>query len=165
MSDNIPLEVQLEIIKKLPIKPLIQFRSVSKTWKSLIDSSQFIADFHQQPHLQHHVLVGDQFNHNYVSFVDDDTFPCQKVTLTVPKSFASIVGCSQGLFCFHNYNLGGYYAKKAIIWNPTISKSVDVVLPKLLDDGRAVVGFGVCPRTLDLCLLRFLLIVVLFLKI
>ncbi|GKC30822.1 F-box domain containing protein [Tanacetum coccineum] len=38
MSDHIPLDIQSEIIKKLPIKSLLQFRSVSRQWKSLIDS-------------------------------------------------------------------------------------------------------------------------------
>ncbi|GKF13664.1 putative F-box protein, partial [Tanacetum coccineum] len=43
-------------MKKLPIKSLAQFRSVSKAWKSLIDSVKFIADHYyynvcQPPHL------------------------------------------------------------------------------------------------------------------
>ncbi|GJW06937.1 putative pentatricopeptide repeat-containing protein [Tanacetum coccineum] len=32
MSDNIPFYIQLEIMKRLPVKSLIQFRSVSKQW-------------------------------------------------------------------------------------------------------------------------------------
>lgn len=37
MSDNVPIDIQETIIKRLSLKPLIQCRSVSKTWKSLID--------------------------------------------------------------------------------------------------------------------------------
>ncbi|MFS8020210.1 putative F-box domain-containing protein [Helianthus anomalus] len=48
MSDNIPFEIQVEIIKKLRVKSLIQFRSVSKAWKSLIDSSDFITHYNTQ---------------------------------------------------------------------------------------------------------------------
>ncbi|KAK9077307.1 hypothetical protein SSX86_005644 [Deinandra increscens subsp. villosa] len=51
MSDNIPFELQLEIIKRLPVEPLLRFRSVSKTWKSLIDSSDFTADYAGKGHL------------------------------------------------------------------------------------------------------------------
>nr|GEZ40112.1 hypothetical protein [Tanacetum cinerariifolium] len=58
MSDNIPFEIQVEIIKRLTVKSLIQFRSVSKLWKSLIDSSAFIADY-QRTDLQQHILVRD----------------------------------------------------------------------------------------------------------
>ncbi|GJS20103.1 probable galacturonosyltransferase 7 isoform X2 [Tanacetum coccineum] len=44
MSDNIPFEIQMEIIKKVPdVGSLIRFRSVSKPWKSFIDSPQCIA--------------------------------------------------------------------------------------------------------------------------
>uniref|UniRef100_UPI001CB96439 F-box protein At1g30790-like n=1 Tax=Erigeron canadensis TaxID=72917 RepID=UPI001CB96439 len=39
---HIPFEIQEEIIKKLPVKLLIRFTSVSKTWKSFIHSSKFI---------------------------------------------------------------------------------------------------------------------------
>ncbi|GKA77080.1 putative F-box protein [Tanacetum coccineum] len=56
MSDYIPLEIQTEIIKRLPIKSLIQFRSVLKQWKSLIDSSQLIAEYQQNTRLQQHLL-------------------------------------------------------------------------------------------------------------
>ena len=36
-------------------------------------------------HLQHHLLIGDDYERNYVSFVDDDTFPHERVSLTVPE--------------------------------------------------------------------------------
>ncbi|KAF5808807.1 putative F-box domain-containing protein [Helianthus annuus] len=32
MSNNIPLEIQTEIMKRLPVKSLLRFRSVSKSW-------------------------------------------------------------------------------------------------------------------------------------
>ncbi|GJW75552.1 putative F-box domain-containing protein [Tanacetum coccineum] len=122
MSDNIPFEIQTEIIKRLPVKSL-----------------------------------RDAFGYNYVSYVDNHTFPHQKVSLTLPTSVLNLtkpllVGSSQGLFCFYNF----FQAKTAIIWNPTIRKSVDVVVPKALD-GRSystVVGFVVCPRTLDPMLVK-----------
>ena len=83
----------------------------------------------------------------YVSVVDDDTYPERELSLVVPKSVKkkTIVGSSQGLFCFHSYN------SDAVIWNPTIRKSVDIVVPNVLDifPYRIFVGFGVCPRTCD----------------
>ncbi|KAI3794802.1 hypothetical protein L1987_37441 [Smallanthus sonchifolius] len=40
MSDyNIPFEIQVEIMKNLPVKSLIQFRSISKAWQPFNDSS------------------------------------------------------------------------------------------------------------------------------
>ncbi|XP_076896328.1 putative F-box protein At5g15670 [Bidens hawaiensis] len=43
MSDNMPFEIQVEIIKRLPLKSLVQFQTVSKTWKSMIDDVDYIA--------------------------------------------------------------------------------------------------------------------------
>ncbi|GKA23629.1 putative F-box domain-containing protein [Tanacetum coccineum] len=44
----------------------------------------------------------------------------------------------------------------AIIWNPTIRKSVDVVVPNVLHVrfNETIIGFGVCPRTLDPMLVK-----------
>nr|GEZ34166.1 hypothetical protein [Tanacetum cinerariifolium] len=48
MSDNIPFEIQLEIIRRLNVKKLLQFRAVSKQWKSLIDDPKFIKKLPRQ---------------------------------------------------------------------------------------------------------------------
>nr|GEW25423.1 hypothetical protein [Tanacetum cinerariifolium] len=157
MSVNVPSEIQTGIIKRLPMKSLIQFRFVLKPWKSLIDSSQFIAEYQQNTQLQQYLLVGDAYGYNYVSFVDNDMFPHQKHSLTFSNLVLNltkplILGSSQGLFCFYNFK------KAAIIWNPTIRKSVNVVvpLPKALyrQFYNPVFGFGVCPCTLDYMLVR-----------
>nr|GEX12368.1 hypothetical protein [Tanacetum cinerariifolium] len=129
MSNNIPFEIQQEILKRLPVKSLIQFRSVSKPWKSLIDSSAFIHNY-QHTQLHHHIPIRDDFKKNYVSVADDDTFPNQKVSMLVPVSskrlyYRILLGSSQGLFCL---------------------KSVDILVPDLL---HTFVGFGVCPCSLD----------------
>ncbi|GKE14512.1 F-box domain containing protein [Tanacetum coccineum] len=42
MSDNIPFDIQLAIMNILPVKSLLQFRSVSKSWKYSIDCSDFV---------------------------------------------------------------------------------------------------------------------------
>ncbi|XP_076949277.1 F-box/kelch-repeat protein At3g23880-like [Bidens hawaiensis] len=55
MSDNIPFDIQAEIIKRLPVKSLIKFQSVCKAWNTLITSSDFIKHHHTQ--VQHHHLL------------------------------------------------------------------------------------------------------------
>nr|GEV42757.1 hypothetical protein [Tanacetum cinerariifolium] len=139
MSDNIPFEIQIEIMKRLPIKPLLQFRTVSKAWKSLIDSSEFIAAY-QHTERQHHLLVRDDFRQNYVCVADDDTFPNQKVTLTVPTSVTQ----------FYKPEILGepsdFGTRTAVIWNPTINKSIAIDVPVLLDSKNkfyTYAGFGV----------------------
>ncbi|GKB88720.1 putative reverse transcriptase domain-containing protein [Tanacetum coccineum] len=155
-----PVEIMDREVKRLKQSriPIIKFRSVSKAWKSLIDSSEFIA----------HLLVSyidpeNESERKYVSIVDDDddTFPQHKFTLTVPVSIQLhmptvlcekpiILGCSQGLFCFYKFCIKSInpITSIAVIWNPAIRKSVDVVVPSV-SVRDTVLGFGVCPRTND----------------
>ncbi|MFS8015260.1 putative F-box domain-containing protein [Helianthus anomalus] len=45
MSDHIPFEIQSEIMNRLPVQSLLRFRLVCKSWRSLIESSDFIAHY------------------------------------------------------------------------------------------------------------------------
>ncbi|XP_076942412.1 putative F-box protein At1g32420 [Bidens hawaiensis] len=146
MSDHIPFEIQAKIMKRLPVRSLIQFRSVSKTWKSLIDSSEFVTSYSSQ---QKHMFIryrAPDYSSGYVSVVDDHTFPRNRVSLTRPPKYEHyhIIGCCHGLLCFYNF------AGRAAIWNPSTRRAYDVV-PNV-PDGKVyatVLGFGVCPVTKD----------------
>ncbi|XP_076899729.1 F-box protein CPR1-like [Bidens hawaiensis] len=171
MSDNIPVEIQLEIVKWLPVKSLIQCRSVSKTWKSIIDSSDFIKK-HSRCHrtqLQHHVLVmyedmffsvdgGYDREAKYVSVVDDHTFPEHKLSPNPPQllgmlaRLCRIIGSSHGLLALY----GGIYrdgrrTDMAVLWNISIRKAVAVAMPLNVGEGiyRIAIGFGVFHKTND----------------
>ncbi|GJW90875.1 putative F-box domain-containing protein [Tanacetum coccineum] len=126
MADYIPLKIQAEIMKRLPVISLIQFRSVSKQWKSVIDSPAFIAD------------------HCATSTTLIATSSSVKVTWNRVSVYSS-----NGII------------KRAVIWNPSIKKTVTIVVPNVPDDDddddddvdhlpyHTIVGFGVCPRTSD----------------
>ncbi|KAK1413562.1 hypothetical protein QVD17_35337 [Tagetes erecta] len=162
MSDNLPFEIQIEIMKKLPIKSLIQFRSVSKSWRSLIDSSDFI--HHYRTHM-HHLLVSlaglDDFDRQYVSFIDDDTFPQHSVSFHLHSFindlyYTSIINITHGLICLYwryvedSENNIIYEKDMAVIWNPIIRKAVVVIVPNVsFDMYDTVLGFGVCRETND----------------
>ncbi|KAK9077309.1 hypothetical protein SSX86_005646 [Deinandra increscens subsp. villosa] len=157
MSDNLPFELQSEIIKRLPVEPLLRFRSVSKAWKSLIDSSDFTADYTGKvQHIlvnYHHYLHND---HKYVSIVDDHTFPQHRVSPTPPElvnmlKSSSIIGSSHGLLCLSGYFRDSSHLPEtevAILWNVSVRKAVSVVLPHVKGH-PADLGFGVCSYTKD----------------
>ncbi|XP_071739564.1 F-box protein At5g62510-like [Rutidosis leptorrhynchoides] len=162
MSDNIPFEILNEIMKSLPLKSLMRFRSVCKQWNSMIDSSRFVSDYnllHTQPHL--FIVYKEDHREDglkYVSIVDDDddNFPEQicDMTAIIPNSIKQMfvpnkrmgptrVRSAQGLLCF-------YGCSRAVIWNPWIRKSVEFTVPNVdyLKFG-SIAGFGVCPKTSD----------------
>ncbi|XP_071718746.1 F-box protein CPR1-like [Rutidosis leptorrhynchoides] len=125
MSDLVPFDIQTEIIKKLPIKSVVRCRSVSKQWKSLIDSSEFIHDNCLRDNQPHHLLVRYYLDsvQKYVSIIDDDdSFPQHKMSPTV-----------------------------TVALNQFQSKSVRIVVPNGISKMHAdiVIGFGVCPNTSD----------------
>ncbi|GJT94468.1 putative pentatricopeptide repeat-containing protein [Tanacetum coccineum] len=156
MSDHIPFDIQSEIMKRLPVKSLIQFRSVSKQWKSFIDNPKFIKNYHiNHTNPQHHLLVHYELDmvQTYTSIIDNNTFPQQKFTLTPPILLSLLRGTLMlnsvnGLLCFCG-RCGSLDSSTSmvVIWNPTLRKSVGIVIP--IPKVRHIVGFGVCPDTSD----------------
>nr|GFB00064.1 hypothetical protein [Tanacetum cinerariifolium] len=138
MSDYIPFEIQSEIMKRLPVKSLLQFRSVSKQWKSFINNPKFIKDYHPNP--PHRLLVRYTLNTvpTYTSIIDDNTFPGQKFTLTTPEPlkllrFTFTLGSVDGLLGFYGFyqdvDLETYMV---VLWNPSLRKCVGIPIPNLL---------------------------------
>ncbi|XP_071717886.1 putative F-box protein At3g47150 [Rutidosis leptorrhynchoides] len=161
MSNYMILEIQIKIFCHLPVKSLIRFRSVSKEWKSLIDSSEFNSNYiigqAQRKRLLLRVYTGyvadDLERGRYCWIVDDDdddTFPQHMISLRYSQSaklVSKFVGSSHGLLCFNNEYLGeDDYFNRYVIWNPSIRKSVTIDVSY---NGGGSVGFGVCPKSLD----------------
>nr|XP_043632986.1 F-box protein At3g07870-like [Erigeron canadensis] len=156
MSD-IPLEIQMEIIQRIPdIKWVIRCRSVSKSWKYVIDSKDFVTG-HTLRHQvnRHHLLIRTQDRDDkkvkYVTLLDDDTFPHQKINVFVPdavnkfSSDSEIIGTCHGLFCLYERE-----ADTTVIWNPLVRKTVTIAVPNKWDRYfGTIIGFGLCSSNLD----------------
>ncbi|KAJ0693691.1 putative F-box domain-containing protein [Helianthus annuus] len=134
MSDNIPFEIQTEIMKRLPVKSLLRFRSISKSCKSLIDSSDFIKHYIGK---QQHLLVRcydcvAHFEKQSMSIVDDDSLPTQTASVTLPSlvEYPNLIGTSHGLFCFY-----GPSSRRAVIFNPCIRTTLAFAVPRVVVDG------------------------------
>ncbi|XP_071698460.1 putative F-box protein At1g47730 [Rutidosis leptorrhynchoides] len=157
MSDGIPFDIQTEIIRRLDVKSVLRSRSVSKSWKSLIDYPKFVASYGVD-HIQMRVFLTSHpikvWSHEYKSFVDDgDTLSFDQTLDPVPPKgpdnlhIIRIIGSSHGLICsacvyYNNGKAYGIYA----IWNPFIRKSVGIEVPT---SSFFKVYFGVCPVNLD----------------
>nr|XP_043624802.1 uncharacterized protein LOC122596313 [Erigeron canadensis] len=167
-DDNIPVDIQTEIIKRVQdVKPLIRCRSVSKAWKSLIDSSKFIADHYKSNTNNHCMLVNyyekkvNKYMASVVDDDDDDSFPRRNLPVALPESIdtsrlfnseqGNLIGMCHGLFCFYGREEkvvdNSSSGKVAVIWNPSIRKSVAIPFPDKYHS-LAAINFSVCPCTM-----------------
>ncbi|XP_015055624.1 F-box/kelch-repeat protein At3g23880-like [Solanum pennellii] len=115
-----PTEILVEILSRVPVKSLLKFRCVSKSWLALISSPEFIKS---------HLSLSASNN------MQECNLDYLMKNLEVSFLFE---GSVNGLICLVNR------AKKIYIWNPTIRK-----YKKLRDYkieswhfGRFVYGFG-----------------------
>ena len=127
MSDYLPEEVALEILHRLPVKSLIQFRCVSKSWNSLITSSAFINSHLSynssnsnklivrhcvdSPYVEHYKLIDD----NNDSF---DQIQNIELPLTSRRiQHFMLIGSANGLFSL-------FEQERFVLWNPSIRKCI-----------------------------------------
>lgn len=155
MSDRIPIDVQMDIVRRLTIKRILQCRSVSKTWKAAIDTLYFTTKVGvRQADQFPYVLQYRQGFKGYMHYV------CQNFAFTpVPtKLSASVlrpIGWSHGIWAFsYGVTLPNYMA---FVWNPSIRRSVGTLIPYLSTAQayeKRLLAFGIRPDNLDPTILK-----------
>ncbi|XP_027119956.1 F-box/kelch-repeat protein At3g23880 isoform X1 [Coffea arabica] len=133
INNNIPDELIFEILSRLPVKSLLRFRCVSKSWLSLISSSEFI-----KAHLEKSLNEHD-YNRHKLLFISDRIFkncslnpalnasktPSTETSANIVDnpmrfnrgSLPYIVGSCNGLVCIKSPRNRLYF------WNPATRKS------------------------------------------
>ncbi|KAK3021077.1 hypothetical protein RJ639_046098 [Escallonia herrerae] len=166
MSDYLPDEIIKEILTKLPVKSLLRFTAVCKSWYSHIKNPSFINAHLNQTiantqHSSQRLLVRyydkTSKEEQYTLRWDDDKFGDQFSALNFPfKSvlgYVRIVGSCNGLLCLCDDLFGD--ANTITLWNPSIRKAVNVDMRiNLRFPHMFVLGFGVCPVTRDAKVVR-----------
>ncbi|KAL7128919.1 hypothetical protein ABFS83_13G027000 [Erythranthe nasuta] len=116
MSDYFPAELQSAILQKLPVKSLIRFTAVCKSWRSIITSPNFI-----QSHLS------DGKNHTQI---------------LSRTACSPIVGCCDGVVCLLE-SCSACSPKHIILWNPSIRTHLLLPTPTINPKEPVfVLGFG-----------------------
>ena len=138
---NIPLDLTVEILKKLPAKSLVRFKCVSKCWSSIISSRKdfiesIVTRSLTQPPRDAH-LIKDPDNGTECLLVISS--PCPQLTHKESVSILSTAHeYARGLFlCWSNEHHEG------AIYNPTTRQSFN--LPKMKHSHTGVCFFGYEP--------------------
>ncbi|KAL7185325.1 hypothetical protein ACSBR2_027291 [Camellia fascicularis] len=166
MSDYFPRPVLINLLSRLPVKTLLQFRCVCKSWCSLISTPNFITThlkFNLNPtspsqtHHRHELLRYFSLNPRREHYLCLDDKPFTKlIDLHCPfkprsNNHFRLVSSFHGLICLSDDCFG--YTYTIILWNPSIRKYVTLPKPKFCFDHYGpymfALGFGVDPQTND----------------
>ncbi|KAG8364874.1 hypothetical protein BUALT_Bualt18G0043800 [Buddleja alternifolia] len=153
---DLPDDILFAILSILPVKSLLRFMRVSKSWNSLISSSAFIDENHH-----HQVSRNDNDKTSYLLYMPDDDRKSRQVCTILRESNAPpsynkhcdlllplrryyVVGVCEGLICLTEKSQN---AKHIYIWNPFVGtlKSVppSETPPPPHEYTRAIFGFGI----------------------
>uniref|UniRef100_A0A7N2R2N3 F-box domain-containing protein n=2 Tax=Quercus lobata TaxID=97700 RepID=A0A7N2R2N3_QUELO len=159
MSDYLPDEVVLKILHRLPVKSLIRFRCVSKSWNSLITTPSFINSHLSynssnsdklivrhgvgKPYLEHYKLIEDNN--------DSSSVQIQHIDFPLASSRFRLIGSVNGLLCLCEL-------ERYVLWNPSIRKFITLPNPCITVKSHGEIdhrsAFGFDPRTNDYKVVR-----------
>ncbi|KAF3683149.1 putative non-specific lipid-transfer protein 2-like [Capsicum annuum] len=139
-----PTEIVTEILSRLPVKSLLRFKSVLKSWSSLICSPEFT---------KYHLSLSANNNKDYTNHSVlwriaqpklnlEESLVMEETNLDYHMKNSGIAcvieGSVNGLICLVNE------AKELFRWNPAVTKykKLPDFSTKLKDDGQCTFGFG-----------------------
>ncbi|XP_008234388.1 PREDICTED: F-box/kelch-repeat protein At3g23880-like [Prunus mume] len=118
----LPEEIIVQILCRLPMKPLIRFSSVSKRWRYLIIKDPQFAQSHfklasDRKTLTQRLLISTDYQIRSLdpetpSFADNNS-SLNNLTFA---HFSNLVGCCNGLVCV---DVDGYEKHDLSLWNPS----------------------------------------------
>ncbi|KAL7213691.1 hypothetical protein ACSBR2_016256 [Camellia fascicularis] len=115
---NFPMDLIVDILSRLPVKPLVRFRCVSKPWCALIDDPDFIKlhlnrSINTKSHLN---LILNDCSLSSVNFDSLDNATKLKSLLKWTDFGIEVLGSCNGLICLYNGE------EDVCIWNPSTRK-------------------------------------------
>ncbi|XP_050229497.1 F-box protein CPR1-like [Mercurialis annua] len=144
MSESLPLDILFIIFTFLPLKSLMRFKCLSKSFRSLIDSPQFANSRQYDLNIHRKLIVADHHLDGFIYIIDLDTSPLttplnircrQKPTVKTPDDFIPIN--HGGLFGSCNGVVAMYNEQGISLWNTSNNrfKSFPLWIVDIVFDG------------------------------
>ncbi|OMP12152.1 hypothetical protein COLO4_03443 [Corchorus olitorius] len=172
---ELPQELLVEILLRLPAEDLAKFTAVCKSWNSVIKNPNFIST-----HLQKTISCTNLLLFRHCTFRTSEKRYRVEYSLRLDNKaldeykqlpiFPDIGGCLfrvagsyNGLVCLVKDMESSYYGytyNTFILWNPAIKKAIRLPEPSVRfgSHGRTFNGFGFDLKTNDYKLLRFVVL-------
>ncbi|XP_074359421.1 F-box/kelch-repeat protein At3g23880-like [Apium graveolens] len=151
---DLPKDLFIEVLLRLPVKSLLRFKVVCKAWRSCISNPKFVkrhvASTTKNPNNDFFILHsrdGDQL------LAINVNFPHRTISLKIPMPASDyfdcfdIIGSCNGLLCVALKCNGNELPTKLYLWNPANGKlkqisKYSIKFKPNSDDYRVSVGFG-----------------------
>lgn len=145
-THDLPEDVLRDILLRLPVKSLVRFRFVCKSWRSLLENTDFVTThLNRSENHGSHLLVNSRVESTNISapsLISNKTLDVEfTMDTSVKVEFGLMVGSCNGLVCVCNHSV-------ILIWNPATREHkalptpcVDPMFPNPLCM-RVSVGFG-----------------------
>ncbi|KAK4572187.1 hypothetical protein RGQ29_030563 [Quercus rubra] len=139
-NHDLPEEIVLEILAKLPVKSLLRFRCVCKRWYSSIANPSFISTHLSNNHHNEGLVIhlakntripsSGRLDSQFCTLARDRTFENHiQVSNSLHFSFlvSVLAGSCNGILCFSDYMTPGCNA--VYLWNPSCQVSWTIAEP------------------------------------
>ncbi|KAK9289337.1 hypothetical protein L1049_007492 [Liquidambar formosana] len=139
---DLPHDVVIEILSRLPVKTLLRFRCVCKSWYATITHPSFITTHLNRisSYNNHGYLQNSSFDPNEKSKWFETPFNCR------PSYYLNLVGSVNGILCLVDERT--YFGSRTVyLWNPSIRKFKILPSPSTIHHhsnrkNPVVFGFG-----------------------
>ncbi|XP_026416030.1 F-box/kelch-repeat protein At3g06240-like [Papaver somniferum] len=159
---SIPEDIQEEILLRLPLKSILCFKSVCKSWNALLSSRKFIKDHLNLSTKNHHrntkIMIG-VYDYDYMHDADDIFYSidyastlCGAVLMNYPNDNNNnaithtnrhlIVGSSNGLIL-----LLASDSEKLFLWNPSTREYKEIIRAPAPEESLLSYGFDYDAKT------------------
>ena len=162
-GDNpyLPLEIIIDILKRLRVKSLLRFRAVCKDWRNLLESPSFIEEHYHHSANEYPLLVCHVYNRNSIYSplcslrYDKETVKAERILeMDSLRRVSCLIGSSNSLLCVALDFEKDDTVDPLLLLNPATREIRQVPRSTDEDCSYCYYGFGYSPVVRDYKIVR-----------